>query len=184
MRTHAEALGMVDAPDPTYEVLHTPAVTFTELQQSMGLSRLLDLYYNHSIWREVFQPIAVRADVLHQAVAWFSAQKEKLFALSSEKQGLLLYAFLQAHVREYCRLFQSCWIRQGLSIQHLPDVVSCVPNQAYLDTNPIPDAHRMRCYTVTSPYGRWIVVYDRAVSRLKPVLVEEDELLNGATVQP
>ncbi len=46
LRRDAEALGIVYAPDPPYQVLHTPQLSFAELEELHDVDRALDWYGN------------------------------------------------------------------------------------------------------------------------------------------
>lgn len=63
-RKNAAEYGIRYSPVPPYEVLGTPEITYNELGKAMALSRIIDMWYNDSKWRETFRKIFATEDSL------------------------------------------------------------------------------------------------------------------------
>ncbi len=172
MRSNASELGIKYSPKPPYEVLATPHISFGELKSSMILSRLLDLYYNHSAFNSLFRDIASDAELIQSMIDHYS-KIGNLFAISAERIARLMGEFLVSQNSSLITKFQDIWIAQGLNIRKMVGFVSIEPQQSYLDRNfghlSAKELSRMRCYKVASSHKEWIVIYDRQVEHSKPL---------------
>ncbi len=173
MHESARELGIVYSPKPPYEVLSTRDISFDELTRSMVLSRLLDIYYNHSSWSELFRAVAMDSDnALDTITTYFWSSREKLFSISQETRAKLLGDFIVEKMPHLCSIFCKTWIASGLNIRKMPLFTDMEPLQSYLDSNynKAESAH-MRCYMVSASEYRWIIVYDRHKDHSRPISV-------------
>lgn len=176
MRRLADELGLRYSKLPPYEILQTPHITFTELRRSMLLSRLLDVYYNHSPWRTLFREIvSFSSDSLEECVDYFWNLNEEMFNISLEREAKLLYGYLKEKKTSLVGQFIRIWIEKGLNLNNLPELVKVLPMQSFLEqyypSLSQKDRGRHRCYDIVTNYGEWIVIYDRAVSQNIPSVI-------------
>lgn len=176
MRRRASMLGLRYSNMPPYEILSTPHISYALLRRAMLLSRLLDVYFNHSVLRKLFREIVLWSETsLEECIDFFSKKGEQLFSISLETQARMLYSFIEHSLPELKHKMQEMWIEHGLNLNNLPEVVSVLPMQSFLDAEYADmsqkERGRMRCYKVCTKQGEWIIVYDRGISQNKPVRI-------------
>lgn len=170
MRERAEELGLRYSPVPPYEILSTPHISFNELRRAMILSRLLDIYFNHSPLRELFREIAMDGfELFEKIVDFFDKESGQLFFLSLENKTKKLYSFIEKFDPKHIAQFQRIWIENGINMNTLPGLKSVEPIQ-YSSS----DEKHIRSYRVSTDKGCWIVRYDRSVSQSVPIEILEN----------
>lgn len=164
LRNRAVELGLQYASTPPYEILATPHISYQELRRSMLLSRLLDVYFNAPAWRVLFQSVVLSGtSSLEECLDYFTPFKEQLFKASLESQGRLLYGFIAQALPNYLPSFEEQWMRNGLPLKKLPNLVELLPMQSYLEqlSYPFEERKHYRCYQVKSSISTWMVLYDK-----------------------
>ena len=120
-RLNATNLGIRFSPAPPYEVLETPHITYSKLCKAMTLSKILDLWYNDTKWRNTFREIfSSRQQLLQQLIDQLHGTDYITQPLSLENKGVLLYRFCKQHIPEMAPLISLQWVRNGLSIKKEP----------------------------------------------------------------
>lgn len=121
MRLKAEEWGIRYSPLPPYEVLETPAITSSQLQESRRLSRLLDAYYNTDAWQSLTRTLIIREkDFLHRFLAYLMEHNYIDQPMSLERRGELLYLFCREHYPAYITSATVAWIEAGMSLRKTP----------------------------------------------------------------
>ena len=120
-RINAEELGIRFSPAPPYEVLETPHISYAELNCAMVLSKILDLWYNDTKWREPFRRIfASNRILMEKLMAELQGSEILAQPLSLENKGLLLYRFCKEKAQEHALLISLQWVKNGLSMKKEP----------------------------------------------------------------
>ena len=121
MRRDAEKLGIRYSPLPPYEVLETPSITCTQLQEARRLSRLLDAFYNTSAWQSLTRRLIIREeDFLHRFLDYLTTYNYIDQPLSLERRGELLYLFCRDRYPAYTIDATVAWIEAGMSLRKTP----------------------------------------------------------------
>ena len=121
MRKNATELGIRYSPLSPYEVLETNWTNAIELNEAMVLSRVLDIYYNHSVWHSFFKGmLTTKSDFSKEITQYFIAKDCYNQPLSQEKQGVLMFDFIQDKYPNSLVDFKVEWIKRGLSINKIP----------------------------------------------------------------
>lgn len=175
MRRDAETLGIRYSPLPPYEVLETPSVTCTQLQESRRLSRLLDAFYNTSAWQPLTRRLIVREpDFLHRFLDYLTSHNYIDQPLSLERRGELLYIFCRDHYPIYTIEATVAWIEAGMSLHKRP-AERIVRGRLRLPADwnvqyGMYDESLRLCYLPTGPDGQgyWFG-YDSTAQRPAPV---------------
>lgn len=120
-RLFADEYGIIYSPEPPYEVLQTPAITFAELNRCMLLSKALDLWYNDIKWRDPFGKIFSKDKDLLLCLIDFIAEGDLASQpLSLEGRGLLLYRFCKHYAPDFAPSVSLQWVKNGLSLKKEP----------------------------------------------------------------
>lgn len=170
MRNEAPGNGLLYAPFPPYEILQSDGMTMQDLVQSRLLSRLLDMYYNASAWRELFRNFLNTKKGFLEAFLDFMIQKEVLLQpLSLERRGLLLYEFCTTTYPELVEEMSNAWILAGLPLGK-------EPAQALKALHILPEEYNTVMGKVTKEMrfyllGKRIYGFDRGIDRQRPVFM-------------
>lgn len=125
-RKDAEAYGLKYSPVPPYEVLQTPSISYSELNKSMVLSRILDFWYNDSKWRIPFVRIfSQNIGLLMLMIDKLSETDFVSQPLGIEGKGLMLYEFCLEYSPENANYVALQWVRNGLSVKKKPAEKFC-----------------------------------------------------------
>ena len=88
--------------------------------EAMTLSRILDIYYNHSPWQDFFSSMIKKEDGLTKAFTlYFSTNNLMGESFSLERQGSILYKFIKENYPDHINKLKIEWILIGLSPQKL-----------------------------------------------------------------
>lgn len=121
MRADAEALGLSYSPRPPYEVLMSDGMTPDDLVEAIGLSWLLDAYYNTEAWQDVTRSLITGEDgFLTSLLSHLTAAGITGTPLSLERRGMLLYDFCKAHYPSHSDSVTRAWIEAGMSLKKAP----------------------------------------------------------------
>jgi len=164
----AKAMAIVHAPDPPYEVLQTPCLSWQQIEQLRQISRLTDQFYNapalRPAWREV-----VLAGAGTAAQQFFLARDKDLAPLSLQRRMRLLHEFAASELPAVALIVERLWMQHGL-----PPLQAPAPVQAYcapLPTTAVlisgnaearPDAKCWRSWLLVQNKQNYVFVYARA----------------------
>lgn len=124
LREQAGSTGIKFSPLPPYEVLETPWISYKELELSVALSRVLDIYYNHSIWKKTFTDATLlNASFLEQFALYFR-NKNYSHGLNREKKGLIMWEFCSLYFKGVLPAVAVTWMEHGLSFHVGPGLLS------------------------------------------------------------
>ena len=120
-RDNSEKLGIKFSPEPPYEVLQTPAISFDELCKSMVISKMIDYWYNDESWRAVFGEIATNEhNFIQKFVDHLCKTAFMEHTYSFEGKSNILYQFCKNEYPQYLINITLGWIKNGLSIKKEP----------------------------------------------------------------
>jgi Fe-S oxidoreductase len=132
MRNEAQESGIIFSPFPPYEVLRSDGMGVADIKRSLWLSRLIDLYYNCTVWQSVFRNLMLNHSGFLLNYMDMMIQKDLLTQpLSMDRRGLLLYDYCRYHLPEMCEDVSIAWIIGGLPLgkepaQNLKHLKSCL----------------------------------------------------------
>ncbi len=172
MRREAAQNDIRYAHTAPYEVLSTPAISVTELNQARLLSKLLDKFYNTPAWQGVMQQIiGEREDFLKRFLDYLTPTELLEKPLSLEKRGSLLFDFCTIEMDGcYTDEISIAWIKNGISLRKkeagsiekataLPEGVERQPNVHY--------------YHWRGKERSCIFAFDRSVDHSRPTMMLE-----------
>lgn len=117
----AKDYGISYSPVPPYEVLQTPSISCPDLNRSVIISRVLDLWYNDARWRIPFRKIfSSNKELLLKLVVWLQESDSYFQPLSFEGKGLLLYSFVKEYAPKMAAEVSLQWVINGLSMKKEP----------------------------------------------------------------
>ena len=120
-RDNSDKLGIKFSPEPPYEVLQTPAISFDELCKSMVISKMIDYWYNDESWRTVFGNIATKeCDFINKFADHLYKTAFMEHTYSFEGKSNILYQFCKNEYPQYLINITLGWIKNGLSIKKEP----------------------------------------------------------------
>ena len=173
MRNNAKELGIIYSPLTPYEVMQTDAISYTEIGESRRVSRVLDMYYNCDVWRELIQKLIINDS---NFVLNFTSYLTKIDMvdqpLSMERRGILLH--------EYCKLNHNnmlidmtiSWIKGGLSLKKGAGEGA----KSFIGTPPLDIENLMtkniRLYNIELGNSIIWFGYDRSISHSTPIFVK------------
>lgn len=121
MRLHAKEKGLRYSPAPPYEVLATDWMSPSDMTFSMRLSRMVDGYYNASVWKNIFRRMILELpSFLNDFLEYLIGRDVIDRPLSLENRGILLYDFCMEYCREYSIEVTLAWIEAGMSLKKKP----------------------------------------------------------------
>lgn len=121
MRRWAQELGISYSPLPPYEVLQTREISPDELQTARQLSRLLDGYYNTSVWQDITRRLIIEEDdFLHRFLDHLIRLGVIDQPMSQERRGVILYEFCKEFYPKYETEATLAWIEAGMSLKKQP----------------------------------------------------------------
>ena len=120
MHRNAQALGLVYAPVPPYEILKTNETSVADIQTGRLLSRLLDFFYNARAWKSVVRQLILdEPGFLPAFLLWMRRGEHLEQPLSVEKRGLLLYEFIAKSMPGRATVVEEAWKNAGLSLRKI-----------------------------------------------------------------
>lgn len=179
-RNLSETYGLKYSPFPPYEVLSTPAVSYSELCMCMVLSKILDYWYNDVKWRKPFVKIfSKNRDLLLILIDELSEGEFLTQPLSLEAKGMLLYSFCRKHCPSKCAEVALQWAYNGLSMKKVPAEVFVrwdyrvaeVPNPIFVEGDP-----RYRYFYLQVGGNRHWFAYNKEIERVAPCNTYIEEL--------
>lgn len=172
LRAQAHSTGIKFSPLPPYEVLETPWISYIELELSIALSRILDIYYNHSIWQKTFTEISLLNPTFLEQFALYFSEKNYGHGLNRETKGLILWEFCLISFKDVLPSIAVTWMENGLSFTAGPGLLS--KQWKYGDTmhNPIfQKEERNNVYRYLEFTGKkhWFI-YNRKTNSSKSIM--------------
>lgn len=116
LRNNAEKFGICYSRLSPYEVLCTPAISVSEIGVAMVLSKMLDNFYNHSMYQAVVSELVYNEPCFLSEFTAFLVGKLDL-PLTPSSRGELLYSFCEEHHPAYLPEITVAWIKNGLSMK-------------------------------------------------------------------
>ena len=119
-RDNADLYNIKYSPLPPYEVLETNNISYYELNKAVVLSKILDRWYNNSIWRDILvlyinNSLEKLADLVESLSKTDFAYK----SYSQEYLSLLLFNFIKNEESTSFE-FKKIWIENGMSLKKEP----------------------------------------------------------------
>ncbi|MFA6769955.1 MAG: DUF4080 domain-containing protein, partial [Bacteroidales bacterium] len=124
LREQAHSTGLKFSPLPPYEILETPWISYKELELSVALSRILDIYYNHSIWQQTFIDTALQNHFFLEQFALYFIEKNYTHSLNREKRGLIIWEFCSLYFKEALPSIATTSMKNDLSFHTGPGLLS------------------------------------------------------------
>lgn len=173
MREKAKELGITYSPVAPYEVLATDHISIEEVSKAMVLSRVLDFYYNSSAWHNLFKILICENELFIQDITNYFVEKDCYNQpLSLERQGVILYEFLQKKYSEYLSGFKVEWIKNGLSLRKAP-MQGVLSTPIEIDSSVVTIfgeySTQMRIYHFSDNVTQYIFGFERAKEHSKPI---------------
>ena len=160
MRRQAASSGLKYSPLPPYEILQTPSMTPAELKTAMKVSRMIDLYYNSSVWQSLIRDLIISNKGFIMA---FTTHLNDIMVLDSplslERRGVILYEYCKENHPESLTDVSIAWIQAGCSLKKEPagDTVKIKNLEAFLETGDTyatkTDAHQTASHRLDIKYG-------------------------------
>lgn len=116
LRRDAESLQICYSPLPPYEVLKTPHISVSEIGEAMIVSKLLDNFYNHSMYSGVVSSLILNEELFLEGFTTFLLDKLGS-PLTPVSRGELLYSFCKKYYANYLPDITIAWISGGLSLK-------------------------------------------------------------------
>ena len=186
MRLKSAELGIRYSPLSPYEVLETDWITTQELQEAMALSRILDIYYNHSVWQNYFKNLLQQEIEFAKTITLYFVEKEyhtQIF--SRERQGIILYEFIEKYYHTYLNTLKIEWILTGLSFNKLPNIQINKITQEELPNLVVINGEQtkeMRLYSIELDDIMHVFGYDRSIKQDKPIFYAIFQIISKANV--
>lgn len=179
MRRDAHSLSLRYSPLPPYEVLETPAISNTQLQEARRLSRLLDAYYNTPAWQSVTRTLILsQPHFLRRFLSYLTDHNHIDQPMSLERRGELLYLYCRDHHPDHLAAVTDAWIEAGLSLKKRPaeHVLTgrlALPAHWFILRGHYTDTLRL-CYLPTGHgHGYWYG-YDTTAQQPRPIFKAEE----------
>lgn len=179
-RLHSEHFGIKYSQLPPYEVLETPSISYSCLNRSMVLSRILDYWYNDPKWRTPAKKIfSGNKSLLLKLTDELSTDDFLSKPLSLEAKGLLLYNFCKENLPDSAPLVSLQWVQNGLSMKKEPAAlfVKWDYNESNL-SNPIlvEGDPRYKYYYIEYGVSRYWFAFNKEIERVAPCNSFKEEL--------
>lgn len=117
----AKDKGLKYSPLPPYEILKTPTMSPEELRFAMKMSRMLDFYYNTSVWQKVTKTL-ICCDT--NFIKSFTDHLDNIMVLDSplglERRGVILYEYCKINYPHILTEVSIAWIEAGYSLKKEP----------------------------------------------------------------
>ncbi len=171
LRNEANSTGIKFSPLPPYEVLETPWISYKELELSTSISRILDIYYNHSIWQLPFTKAVLKHNSFLEKFALFFNDKNYTYGLNRETKGVIIWEFCLLYFSEVSPSIAIAWMENGLSFHTGPGLLSKQWKFGDLMNNPLfqeEERNNVYRYLEFSNQKHWFV-YNRKTNSSKSI---------------
>ncbi len=188
-REHAAEYGIKYSPEPPYEVLQTPAISYEELRKCLVLSKIIEYWYNDPAWRNTFAKIATNwqpiennlskkdSGFIEEMVEYLSGREFLETVYSFESKSQILYDFCKERYPQFLPQISLGWISNGLSIKKEPaqglQLWSFKNPQV---ANPVLDEDNVynSYYYMEIEGCRYWFVYNKAQNRNRPIITYKE----------
>jgi len=121
LREKSNTYGIVFSSFPPYEVLKTNTISPNELYRLSILSKILDIWYNKSIWRDAFKKIVTaNYNMLELFLEYILNNNALNNNLGLESKGIILSDFCNIYNKESESDVAFAWIEAGMSLKKGP----------------------------------------------------------------
>ncbi|GAB1475146.1 B12-binding domain-containing radical SAM protein [Bacteroidota bacterium] len=109
---------------PPYEIIETAWISSAQLNRVHILSKIVELFYNGSIWRELFRRIMISSEGRIEEFISFIMESEIKFNINNMQKGEILYNFCTVFCKEFIEQLTFIWMKNGLSFKVAPGSLS------------------------------------------------------------
>ena len=120
MREDAKRMGLRFSPLPPYEILQTPSISVVELKRASLISRIVDIFYNKSIWSSTFAALFQKDPLLFQPFVSFIEREDTVHHIGNERAGYMLYNFCEQYIPTLCKEVVVVWMLNALPENRIP----------------------------------------------------------------
>ncbi len=173
LRRDAKNYGIAYSPLPPYEVLMSDHISPQQVREAMTLSKLLDNFYNDSIYCSVI------TNLILQEVDFLKRFTHSLFdklssPLTPSSRGELLFAFCTEHYPKYLPEITTAWISNGLSMKSrvangVAPYTKEIPQDIKIQKGRVADVTRF--YIVTYPDKSIIFGFNRQIEHSYAIFI-------------
>jgi hypothetical protein len=169
MSRMAKGKGLKHSPLPPYEILRTPSVSPSELKKAMQVSRMVDLYYNSSVWQDITRELVLSDPAFLVRFTEFLADSMILDSpVSLDRRGVILYEYCCSQYPEKVTDVSLAWIKGGFSLKKGPagNIIKVKDPSRYLPDGEFDPLYRY--FLFTSPQRNYLFGYDSQVHQGPP----------------
>lgn len=127
------------SPLPPYEIIETAWISSNQLYKANVLSKIVELFFNGSIWRELFREIMISSHENLEKFISFIIESEIKFSINNVKKGEILYKFCTLYCNEFIEQLIFVWMKNGLSFKVAPGSLSNCWKSGDQLVNPLTD---------------------------------------------
>ncbi|MHC1778624.1 MAG: radical SAM protein [Bacteroidales bacterium] len=109
---------------PPYEIIETAWISNAQLHKTQILSKIVELFYNGSLWRELFRDIMISSDDIIEKFILFVNNEEIKHNFNNEQKGEILYKFCSIYCKEHIEHLVFIWMKNALSFKISPGSLS------------------------------------------------------------
>ena len=110
--------------DPPYQIEETAWITPLLLDRIVNLSRIVEMFFNGSIWRELFRDIILENKENIEHFITYITENEINFNINNVKKGVILYNFTKSYCIQFIEKVLLIWMKNGLSFKVFPGSLS------------------------------------------------------------
>ncbi len=124
---------------PPYEIIETKWISSAQLQRVIILSKIIELFYNGSIWRELFRMMMISNDQNIEKFITYIKESTVNYNVNDVHKGVILYNFCLNNCEEFIEQLVFIWMKNGLSFKVIPGSLSCRWKYGDQPVNPLYD---------------------------------------------
>ncbi len=140
---NAKRLKLTHSDLPPYEILMNSSISYPELNKITIISKIIEMFFNRSIWRDLFRDIALSGKELFTTLLSFIGESEFNYHVNNEEKGLLLYGFCKHYYEEGTEKLLFTHMKNGLSFKNAVGIKSklwrrqdSLPNPVFNEESP------------------------------------------------
>ena len=156
---------------PPYEIIETAWISSAQLNRVHILSKIVELFYNGSIWRELFRRIMISSEGRIEEFISFIMESEIKFNINNMQKGEILYNFCNVFCKEFIEQLTFIWMKNGLSFKVAPGSLSHCWNSGDQIANPLSEtksAYYTYRYIETGNKRMWFL-YNKNSNNFKSI---------------
>ncbi len=163
---------IIYSPKSPYEVMQTEWASYSELQEARRLSRVIDLYYNCSSWRNTFRElIGIDSLFLKRYTAYITALELVDTPLSQERRGLIIYNYIKDNHPSALITVTVDWLGAGLSLKKGAGALAIQRSDSDIAEIAEYESSNSRTYSITIENREIWFVVDRGISLTQPIKI-------------